>query len=96
MQIHLIAMALVIALGRYLHLLRFEWALLFICFGLVIGLELINSSIEKVLDHLHPEKHESVGRAKDMAAAAVLFASLCSVVVAIFVFYQRISALINS
>lgn len=91
MRVHLLAMVLVIFLGRWLHILRWEWALLWLCFGGVIGMELMNSALEKTLDTLHPDRHKEIGRAKDMAAAAVLFVSICAVLVAVFVFYQRLS-----
>jgi len=39
---------------------------------LVTGMaaELINNSIEVLLDQLHPERHAAIGAAKDMASAA--------------------------
>jgi diacylglycerol kinase (ATP) len=48
--------------------------------GFVLALELINASIEYVLDHLHPAVAAEVKAAKDAAAGAVLiagFAALC-------------------
>lgn len=43
---------------------------------LVPIVELINSSIEAVVDRIGSERHELSGRAKDMGSAAVLVASL--------------------
>ena len=49
-----------------------------IAIGLVICLEMINSSIEELADFLTqgPTEHEAIKRVKDVAAGAVLFASL--------------------
>ena len=49
--------------------------------GLVFGLEMINTSLEHLADRLHPEQHESIRRAKDCAAGAVLIASGVALVI---------------
>ena len=86
---------LVIVMGVWLKTTRMEWAMIFTCIGLVIGLELMNSAIEVLLDKLHPEKDVAIGKAKDIAAGAVLLAAICSVIVGFWIFYVRISALFN-
>ncbi|WP_086931326.1 diacylglycerol kinase [Agarilytica rhodophyticola] len=43
---------------------------------LVLIIELLNSSIEAVVDRIGYEKHELAGRAKDMGSAAVLISLL--------------------
>ena len=49
--------------------------------GLVLVAELLNSALETLADHLHPEQHPEVGAAKDIAAGAVLVASAVALVV---------------
>ena len=56
-------------------------AALVITAALVLTLEMINSALEYLLDHLHPEHHPAIGAAKDAAAGAVLLASLAALVV---------------
>ena len=53
--------------------------------ALVIALEMINTSIEAMLDRMHPDSHSEIGFAKDCLAGAVLVASIASV--AVFVLY---------
>ncbi len=48
---------------------------------LVLIVELLNSAIEALADAVTIEHHELLGRAKDMASAAVLIADLCVVLV---------------
>lgn len=43
---------------------------------LVVALELVNSSVEALVDLVSPGEHPLAGAAKDMSAAAVLVASL--------------------
>jgi diacylglycerol kinase len=86
---------LAIVLGIWLKITRMEWAIIFTCMGLVMGLELMNSAIEVLLDKLHPEYDAAIGKAKDIAAGAVLLAAICSAIVGFWIFYVRISALFN-
>ena len=44
--------------------------------ALVLALELLNTAIECVIDHLHPEAAPEIKLAKDIAAGAVLMASI--------------------
>lgn len=49
-----------------------EISLLVLAYGLIISGEFFNTSIETLLDRLHPEEHEEIRASKDMAAAAML------------------------
>jgi diacylglycerol kinase len=44
--------------------------------ALVLSLELVNSAIEYLIDHLHPEVAPEIKPAKDIFAGAVLVACL--------------------
>ena len=52
------------------------WALVGIMIVLVLAAELINTALEQLVDHLHPEQHPRIKIVKDCAAAAVLLLSL--------------------
>lgn len=56
------------------------WAVVAMCCALVLGLELMNSALEALVDHLRPEEHPDVRLVKDMAAGGVLVASIGSLV----------------
>jgi diacylglycerol kinase (ATP) len=57
------------------------WSALVLAITLVLVAEIINSSIETLADHLHPSQHPSIKIAKDMAAGAVLLASLAAAMI---------------
>ena len=59
------------------------WALVAIVVALVLGMELLNSAIEAVIDLLHPGLHTEIKAAKDMVAGAVLAISAAALVVAV-------------
>ncbi|HVV14919.1 MAG TPA: diacylglycerol kinase [Candidatus Paceibacterota bacterium] len=62
-----------------------EMLLLIFCWFFVVVAELQNSAIEVALDKIHPERHEAIGRSKDLAAAAVVWASFFGIISFIFV-----------
>jgi len=58
-----------------------EWLFFIFSYVLILLVELINTAFEKMLDRLHPEEHELIGRSKDIASAAVLIAFLFAIIV---------------
>ncbi len=58
-----------------------EWLFFIFSYALILLVELINTAFEKMLDRLHPEEHELIGRSKDIAATAVLLAFIFAIVV---------------
>lgn len=57
------------------------WAILALTIGIVLITEVINATIETLVDHLHPAVHPAIKIVKDMAAGSVLIASVAAVVV---------------
>lgn len=59
------------------------WAVMALTVSLVVAAELLNTAIEALADHLHPQWHEAIKRTKDVAAAAVLVTSVGALAVAV-------------
>ena len=72
--------------GFYFHISRVEWMLQVVAFGLVLGIEGVNTAVEKIADFIHPEFHERIGFIKDIAAGAVFFAAMTAIAV-FFIIY---------
>lgn len=89
MNIHLIMMALVVICGFLFSISVTEWMLCIICFGVVISLEMMNSAIENLVDLVSPEKNKLAGRAKDIAAGAVLVAAISAAIVGLIIFVPK-------
>ena len=89
-RIHLIATVAVLALGWWFEITRGEWLTVILAIGLVWVAEALNTAIEYVADLAHPDEHPEVKKLKDLAAAAVLFASIIALVVGLIVFLPRI------
>lgn len=90
MQIHLIVAFLVVIAGSFFGLSITEWCLCFLCFGLVMGAEMINTAIESVVDLASPQKHKLAGKAKDIAAGAVLICAIISACIGLVIFVPKI------
>ena len=82
-HIHLPMTLAVIAVAGWLQVELWRWAALLIAITVVITAELLNTAIEQLVKVLHPEHDEGIGRALDVAAAAVLIASLGAVIVGV-------------
>lgn len=81
LRAHLSVTAVVLLILIVMRPAALWWAILALAIGLVLVTELLNSALETLIDHLHPEAHPEIGAAKDMAAGAVLVASVIAVVV---------------
>lgn len=74
-----------LAAGAVLVVLRpapVWWAIVVAISVVVMAAELFNSALERLADHLHPDVHPAIKAVKDMAAAAVLVASVGALIVA--------------
>ena len=91
-RVHLAATVAVLALGWWLDINAGEWMAVVLSIGLVWTAEALNTAIEYVADLAHPDEHPEVKKLKDLAAAAVLFASITALVVGLIVFGPHLCA----
>jgi diacylglycerol kinase len=84
-RIHAAITLLVVALGFLLGISAAEWCALIFAAALVWTTEAMNTALEFALDAVSPGYHEWVGRAKDLAAGAVLVAVTCAVLIGLIV-----------
>ncbi|KQL33789.1 diacylglycerol kinase [Bacillus sp. FJAT-25509] len=92
-KIHLFAALISIGLAFYLHISRIDWLILLLIITMVISLELVNSSIEAVVDLASPNKHPLAKKAKDVAAGAVLVAAIVSIIIGALLFFPYFTIL---
>lgn len=95
MKIHIIMMILVILSGLILKINKYEWIICIICFAIVIGGELFNTAIEKLVDIVMPYKNEKAKNAKDISASAVLVLAIASAIIGFIIFVPKIITLLN-
>ena len=90
MKIHCTVAVLVVLFGFILHISVTEWCICLVLFGLIMGLELVNTAIESVVDLATEEYHPLAKRAKDTAAGAVLIASIMAAIAGLIIFIPRL------
>jgi len=90
LRIHGTIAAAVIIAGIGLRISRTEWALVVTLMALVIGLELLNTAIEALVDLTSPEAHPLAKVAKDTAAGAILIVSAGSAAAGLIIFLPRL------
>jgi diacylglycerol kinase len=84
-----------ILLGIVVSLSSFQWLLVLLCIGFVISLEMINSAIERYCDLVTTDFHPSIKIIKDVAAGAVLVASIMSLVIGLIIFIPGLVKFLN-
>ena len=67
-----------------------EAAILSLTIGLVIGFELINTSIEATVDLVTEDYHPLAKVAKDTSAAAVFVFAIAAIVVGLIIFLPKL------
>lgn len=90
MTIHFMAATVVIVAGIFLKISLMEWLICFMLFGLVMATELINTSIEAVVDLTCPNIHPLAKVAKDTASAAVFVFALVAFISGLIIFVPKI------
>ena len=88
-QLQLAITAAMMLLGLIFKLAITEWCILLLCISLVIGLEMINTAIEKICDRVNPNEDPLIKIVKDVAAGAVLLVSLLSAVIGLLIFIPK-------
>jgi diacylglycerol kinase len=89
-RIHLAAAVLVFAFGIYVNLSNFELVALVLAISFVLLAEMINTSVEEVVNLLTAERKPEAKIAKDVAAGAVLFSSICAIIVGCLIFIPHL------
>lgn len=80
-----LAVCMIIA-GFYFNISKSEWLVQTLATGLVLGIEGLNTAVEKIADFIHPDYHERIGFIKDIAAGAVFFAALTAIAIACIIY----------
>lgn len=87
---------IVVTLAFILHFSYIEFCILIIAIALVMVAELFNSVIEFSLDAYYKNKYSKLVKiSKDMAAAGVLIATSCSIILGSILFLHKIIILMQ-
>lgn len=93
--VHFFFAALALAAALALQCGLVEWCLVLGCIGLVLTAELLNSAIETLFHSIDAESKQRNRGTLDIAAGAVLVASLTAALVGLLVFGRRVLILLR-
>ncbi len=94
-KIQLVIALLVISLGFIVQLSAVEWCIILSCISLVIALEMVNTSLERVCAMLSEAYHPIIKIIKDVAAGAVLWSAIFSTIIGCIIFIPHLTNLIG-
>lgn len=95
-RIHLVAAVAAVTAGFLLKITAVEWIIVVLVIGAVLAAEAFNSALEALCDLVSPGYHESIKKAKDLAAGAVLLVAIAAAIIGSVIFLPRILTLLNS
>lgn len=87
--IHSIAAIVVVCLSFYFQLTKMEWVAILFAIGFVITTEILNTSIEELVDLVQPDFHPKAGNVKDFGAAAVFISVIISLIIFSIIFIPK-------
>ncbi|MDX1365590.1 diacylglycerol kinase [Arenibacter latericius] len=76
--------------GFYFEISNTEWCLQILAIALVLGMEGMNTAIEKVADFIQPNFDPKIGLIKDVSAGAVMFVSVAACIIGVIIYGPKI------
>ncbi|WP_144511125.1 diacylglycerol kinase family protein [Bacillus sp. FJAT-22090] len=93
-RFHILAAVVVLIAGMLTGLSKWEWIIVVMLICGMFMIELVNASIERVVDLASPELHPLAKQAKDIAAGACLVYAFCTAIVGLIIFIPKWSGII--
>lgn len=90
LRIHAAVAIVAIMLGVLFQIKSWEWCVILLNIGIVMGAELINAAIERLADRITKEQDPFIGQAKDLGAGAVLILSMVALVLGMIIFVPKL------
>ena len=94
--IHIIATVMVALLSFWLRIPARDWAVIVVAVAMVWTMEFINTALEATVDLACPDQNDLAMRGKDIGAAAVLIASINSILIGLLILGPPLSARIQA
>ena len=89
-KVHTVIALIAIVMAVFLQFNHLEWSILLLTIALVVILELVNTSLEAIVNLVEPDIKEQAKIAKDVSAAAVMIAAVVSIIVGLLLFIPKI------
>ncbi|MET6990782.1 diacylglycerol kinase [Sediminicola arcticus] len=81
---------LMTAAGFYFEISNTEWILQIFAIAMVLGVEGLNTAIEKLADFVQPKYDVKIGFIKDVSAGAVMLVSIAASIIGLIIYCPKI------
>ncbi|MEM9647918.1 MAG: diacylglycerol kinase family protein [Bacteroidota bacterium] len=88
-KIQFVIALVVTGAGFYFEISKTEWMLQLFAIGMVMGIEGMNTAIEKLSDYVQPERDPKIGFIKDVSAGAVMVVSIIASIVGLIIYLPK-------
>jgi len=85
--------SLTILAGLMVGISKQDWINQTLAMGLVLGIEGMNTAVEKLADFVHPDYHKKIGFIKDVSAGSSGIAAIISLIIAGIIYIPKIALL---
>ncbi len=89
-QIQFVIALLMTGAGFYFEISKSEWIAQLLAIGMVMGIEGLNTAIEKIADYIQPENDPKIGFIKDVSAGAVMIVSIIASIVGLIIYVPKL------
>ena len=78
------------AAGFYYEISNIEWILQLFAIAMVLGIEGMNTAVEKLSDFVQPKFDPKIGFIKDISAGAVMLVSIAATIIGFIIYLPKI------
>ncbi len=78
------------AAGFYFEISNIEWILQLFAIAMVLGIEGLNTAVEKLSDYIQPKFDPKIGLIKDISAGAVMLVSIAATIIGFIIYLPKI------
>lgn len=89
-KIQFVIALLVTGAGFYFEISNTEWIMQLLAIGMVMGIEGVNTAIEKLSDYVQPNEDPKIGFIKDISAGAVMVVSIVATIIGLIIYLPKL------
>ncbi|WP_411030537.1 diacylglycerol kinase [Spongiimicrobium sp. 3-5] len=89
-KVQIVIALIMTAAGFFFEISSTEWILQIFAIAMVLGIEGLNTAIEKIADYIQPEFDEKIGFIKDISAGAVMLVSIAASIIGLIIYLPKL------
>ncbi len=89
-KIQFVIALVVTGAGFYFNISNTEWMIQLVAIGMVMGIEGLNTAVEKISDFIQPKNDPKIGFIKDISAGAVMIVSILAGIVGLLIYMPKL------